>query len=87
MNQTLAELHEAYEHLGRELPKQVREDPISVHLFRNLQEYRAITATPGAFGSVLCNATGTLLAIPLEDIPELLSEDESRPLYTRWSML
>ena len=78
VNQTLAELHEAYEQLGRELPKQVREDPISVHLFRNLQEYRAITATPGAFGSVLCDATGTLLAIPLEDIPELLSEDESR---------
>ena len=78
VNQTLAELQEAYEHLGRELPKQVREDSISVHLFRNLQEYRAITATPGAFGSVLCNATGTLLAIPLEDIPDLLSEDESR---------
>ena len=78
VNQTLAELQEAYEHLGRELPKQVREAPISVHLFRNLQEYRAIIATPGAFGSVLCNATGTLLAIPLEDIPDLLSEDESR---------
>ena len=78
VNRTLAELHEAYEHLGKELPKQVREDPISVHLFRNLQEYRAITATRGAFGSVLCDATGTLLAIPLEDIPELLSEDESR---------
>ena len=78
VNQTLAELQEAYEHLGRELPKQIREDPISVHLFRDLQEYRTITATPGAFGSVLCNATGTLLAIPLEDIPELLSEDESR---------
>ena len=78
VNQTLAELYEAYEQLGRELPKPVREDPISVHLFRNLQEYRAITATPGAFGSVLCNATGTHLAIPLEDVPELLSEDESR---------
>ena len=78
VNQTLAELLEAYEHLGRELPKQIREDPFSVHLFRNLQEYRAISATPGAFGSVLCNATGTLLAIPLEGIPDLLSEDESR---------
>ena len=78
VNQTLAELLEAYEHLGGELPKQVREDPISVHLFRNLQEYRAITATPRAFGSVLCTATGTFLAIPLEEVPDLLSEDESR---------
>ena len=78
VNQTLAELQEAYEHLGRELPKRVSEDPISIHLFRNLQEYRAITATPGAFGSVLCNASGTLLAIPLENVPDLLSEDESR---------
>ena len=78
VNQTLAELHEAYEHLGRELPKQIRDGPISVHLFRNLREYRSVTATPGAFGSVLCNATGTLLAIPLENIPDLLAEDESR---------
>ena len=78
VNQTLTELQEAYKHLGRELPKQIREDPISVELFRDLKEYRTITARPGAFGSVRCDAAGTLLAIPLEEIPDLLSEDESR---------
>ena len=78
VNQTLAELQEAYEHLGEELPKQIREDQISVRLFRDLREYRNITATPWAFGSVLCNANGTFIAIPLEYIPDLLSEDESR---------
>ena len=77
VNQTLAELQEAYEHLKRDLPKQIRANPISIHLFRDLQEYRTTTAKPTAFGSVLCSNTGTLLAIPLEDIP-VLSEDESR---------
>ena len=78
VNQTLAELYEAYEHLGRELPKQIRKSSISVYLFRDLLEYRTIAARPGAFGSVLCNATGTILAIPLEYIPDLFAEDESR---------
>ena len=78
VNQTLAELQEAHEHLGRELPRQIRKSPISVYLFRDLREYRTVVAKPGAFGSVLCNATGTVLAIPLEDIPDLFSEDESR---------
>ena len=78
VNQTLAELHEAYEHLGREFPKQIRKSSISVYLFRNLLEYRTIAARPGTFGFVQCTATGTLLAIPLEYIPDLFAEDESR---------
>ena len=78
VNQTLAELQEAYEHLERELPRQIRKSPISVYLFRDLREYRTVVARPGAFGSVRCNATGTVLTIPLENIPDLFSEDESR---------
>ena len=78
VNQTLSELQEAYEDLIREMPKQIREDRISVHLYRDLWAYQTFTFNPGTLGSVLCIATDNILAIPLEEILPLFSEDESR---------
>jgi hypothetical protein len=78
VNRTLSELHEAHEDLIREMPKQIREDPISIYLFRDLRAYQTFTDNPRALGSVQCDPSGTLLAIPLEEIPPLFSEDESR---------
>ena len=78
VNQTLSELQDAYEDLIREMPKQIREDPISVHLYRDLWAYQTFTFNPGTVGSVLCRANDNILAIPLEEILPLFSEDESR---------
>ena len=75
VNQTLAELQEAHNQLRKELPEPIRKFSISVHLFRDLQQYRAFTGQPWASGSAQCGASETAIAIPLEESLGILADN------------
>ena len=76
VNQTLAELHEAYLQLSEELPDASRHSPISVHLFRNLQEYHDGGGVDWSVGSVRCLGKVANILVPLEESLGMFTEND-----------
>ena len=76
MDQTLAELQEAYEILSGELPEPIGESQITIQTYRDLSEYRAALGIERSIGAVLCTLNGPIIYIPLEEESNILTEDE-----------
>ena len=79
VNQTLAELMEAYELLSVELPLPSVKSQITIKIYRDLTEYRTGIGMDRSFGAVQCTPNGAIIYIPLEEELNLFTEnDESR---------
>ena len=79
VNQTLAELQEAYQILSDELPEPIGESQITIQTYRNLSEYRIDLGIKRSFGAVRCTLNDPIIYIPLEEKLNILTEnDESR---------
>ena len=75
VDQTLAELQEAYETLSGELPEPIGESQITIKTYRDLTEYRTDLGFERSFGAVRCTLNGPIIYIPLEE-SNILTEDE-----------
>ena len=75
VDQTLAELQEAYETLSGELPEPIGESQITIQTYRDLSEYRTDIGIERSLGAVRCTLNGPIIYIPLEE-SNILTEDE-----------
>ena len=81
-NQTLAEFERARRRLEQEWPRPDTVSPISVHLFRDIEDYHANTGRSLSRGLAWCQPTGAVVAVPLEEAMAFLAEND----YTRTPM-
>ena len=75
VNQTLAEFERARRRLEEQWAMSKESPQISVHLFRDLQEYHAGTGRTWSFGLTQCTSTGAAIFVPLEEASRAFAED------------
>lgn len=73
---TLAEFERARRRLEGEWPTPDDSLPISLHFFRDIGEYHSAIGKDWSGGALSCRETRITIFIPLEEVPEIFSEDE-----------
>lgn len=75
VERTLAEFERARRQLAGEWPVPESSPRITLHLFRDIHEYRALTGLDWYGGHASCSEHSVTVGVPLEEAPSLLDED------------
>ena len=75
VERTLAEFERARRQLEGEWPVPESSPRITLHLFRDLHEYRALTGLDWYGGHASCSEHGVTIGVPLEEAPSLFDEE------------
>ena len=68
VDRTLAEFHWARDRLRLEWPHPTLSSPISLNLFENWEDYLVGTGRKWSGGSMVCQPTGAVIYVPLEEV-------------------
>ncbi len=75
VERTLAEFERARRQLADEWPVPESNSRITLHLFRDIHEYTALTGLDWFGGHASCTENGVTVGVPLEEAPSLLDEE------------
>ncbi|MXZ02143.1 MAG: hypothetical protein F4Y88_00235 [Chloroflexi bacterium] len=76
-DRTLAEFEWARNRISSEMPATHFKTPIDLHIFETLNDYHIGTGRPLSAGSMVCDAEGAVVFVPLEEAIDPLAENDS----------
>ena len=76
MEYTLAEFERSRRRLEGIWPLPEDTPPISLHFFRDISEYHSTIGSEWSAGLLWCQETRATIFVPLEEVPDIFSEDE-----------